>query len=78
MSSQRAIRTRLLSGPSCGKKPLNGPVSCDMKLHWILPGWSHPGRALRVAAGSPGKHTSIARDGTPQEDDMTLLVVKLL
>ena len=30
----------------------------DMKLHSILPGWSNPDQALRVAAGILGKRAS--------------------
>ena len=40
-------------------------VSCDMKLHSILPDWSNPAQALRVAAGILGKHASDGRWSGP-------------
>jgi len=36
-------------------------VSCDMKLHSPLFGWSNPDQALRVAAGILGKRASGGR-----------------
>jgi len=36
-------------------------VSCDMKLHSVLLGWSNPDQALRVSAGTPRKHASDGR-----------------
>ena len=41
--------------------PLKLAVSCDMKLHSVLLGWSNPDQALRVAAGTPRKHASDGR-----------------
>ena len=43
------------SGP---RASLSSAVSCDMKLHSVLLGWSDPDQALRVAAGIPRKHAS--------------------
>ena len=36
-------------------------VSCDMKLHSVLLGWSNPDQVLRVTAGTPRKHASDGR-----------------
>jgi hypothetical protein len=47
-----------------GAGPLLRIVSCDMKLHSVLLGWSNPDQVLRVAAGIPRKHAS---DGLPRK-----------